>query len=111
MALSLALDYVPMITGTVAIRYGCRQANCGVIPKSERGWLQAKQPGAAKKLYWHCPACSGEFTFNTAATSGDRVDSRGQGKQYQCVLFLQMPWGGQGETGTFCAKATEPSPS
>ena len=103
--LSLSLDYVPMISASVAMRYGCR---CGKIPKSETGWFNAKQPHVPK-LYWFCPACSGEFTFNTTATSRSSVDSKGQDKPCQYVLFIQVPWGKKGETRTFCAKAMAPS--
>ena len=105
LALSMALDYVPMISGSVAIRYSCRHEGCGVIPKRETDWFHAKQPGHAKKVHWLCPACSGEFAFNTAATSGGATDSKGQDKPYQHVLFLQLPWSAKGELRTFCAKA------
>ena len=33
--LAYAGDYVPMLSGTIGMRYGCRQRGCGLIPKYE----------------------------------------------------------------------------
>ena len=38
----MAVDYVPMISGTVGIRYGCRQKGCGLIPKYETHWFHCE---------------------------------------------------------------------
>ena len=109
--LAYANDYVPMLSGTIGMRYGGRQRGCGLIPKYETDWFHAVQPGSGDgaRLHWHCPACSGEFTFNKEATEGGRVDGRGQDKPYQYVLFFELPWKGASGLRTFCAKAAAPT--
>ncbi len=70
--LSMAVDYMPMLSGRAAQRYGCRQKNCGLIPKSETGWFQARQPNgqaAAGKCYWFCPACGWPVPDHTKCTA------------------------------------------
>ena len=68
--LAYAADYVPMLSGTVGMRNGCRQRGCGLIPKYETNWFHGKQPGSMEgaRVHWLCPACGGEFTFNKTAT-------------------------------------------
>ncbi len=93
--LSYAADYVPMLSGTVGMRYGCRQKGCGLIPKYETDWFHGVQPdgqGNAKKWYWFCPACGGQFTYNTKGTEKGGVDVHGRDKQNQFGLFFALPW-------------------
>ncbi len=109
--LSMAADYVPMLSAKAAQRYGCRQKGCGLIPKSETDWFQAVQPegqGNARKWYWFCPACGGQYTYNTKGTENGETDSRGQNKTNQYVLFFSLPWRSESGFRTFCAKAAEP---
>ncbi len=78
-----AQDFNPMISKAFAMRYACRQQGCGLAPKSEAG----------------CAACGGEFKYGLGAGG---LDSRGQDKDYQHIIFMQIPWG-DGSTKTMCA--------
>ena len=100
-------DYNPMISRTFAMRYACRQKGCGFIPKSETDWIIATQHGIARE-YWFCAACGGEFRYNLGSGG---LDSRGQDKPYQHVIFMQIPWGTEGDARTMCARAVEPTAS
>ncbi len=55
-------DFNPMIAKAFAMRYACRQRGCGLVPKSEAGWIIATQISVAKE-YWFCGACGGEFRY------------------------------------------------
>ena len=95
-----------MISRTFAMRYACRQRGCGYIPKSEADWIIAEQKDCtSKKEYWFCAACGGEFKYGLGSGG---LDSRGQDKPYQHVIFMQIPWG-DGKTRTMCARAVEPT--
>ena len=109
--LAYSNDYVPMLTGTIGMRYGCRQRGCGLIPKYETDWFHAVQQGAGTgaKVGWYCPACGGEFTFNKEAAEGGKIDVRGQDKPYQYVIFFELPWKNEAGLSTFCAKAAAPT--
>ena len=39
MELTAIQDYGPMISRTFGMRYACRQAGCGFIPRSETDWI------------------------------------------------------------------------
>ncbi len=93
-----------MVSKEFAMRYACRQKGCGLVPKSEAGWIIATQKAEAKE-YWFRGACGGEFKYGSGA--GD-PDSRGQDKDYQHSIFMQVPWG-DGATKTMCAMAKPPS--
>ena len=109
--MAYATDYVPMLSGTMGMRYGCRQRGYGLIPKYETDWFHGKQPGSMEgaRVHWFCPACGGEFTFSKTATEGGVVDGRGQDKPYQYVLFFELPWNATCGLRTFCAEAAAPS--
>ncbi len=90
----MAVDHMPMLSGSAAHRYGCRQKNCGLIPKSETGWFLARQPngqGSAGKCYWFCPACGGQSTYNPKGTGDGAQDIHRQDKPYQYVPLFAMP--------------------
>ena len=98
MELAAIHDFNPMISKSFAMRYACRQADCGLIPRAETDWFIAQQHGIARE-YWFCAACGGEFKYSI---SRKEVDSRGQDKQFQHVIFMNIP----GATAVFerCAQ-------
>ena len=49
LALAAIHDYNPMISRTFGMRYACRQAGCGFIPRGEMGWIIAQQRGAPRE--------------------------------------------------------------
>ncbi len=109
--LSLAVDYVPMLSATAAMRYGCRQKGCGLIPKNETDWFHAVQPdgqGNAKKSYWFCPACGGQFTYNTKGTEGGETDGRGQDKSNQFVLSARCHGSQKAVSARFAQRPPSP---
>ena len=94
-----AHDYNPCITRTFGIRYACRHAGCGFIPKSEADWFIATQFGHTRE-YWFCAACGGEFKYG--------LNKAGQDNDYQHVIFMSIPWH-DGGYRTMCARAVEPT--
>ena len=42
-------DYNPMISRTFAMRYACRQRDCGFVPKSEADWIIATQQNTKRE--------------------------------------------------------------
>ncbi len=94
--LAAAMDYVPMLSETVAMRYGCRQAGCDVVPKHETEWFHGRQPGR-ERVHWLCSACRGEFAYGVKAKiPGHPTDGRGQDKGLPAHPFLRGPVGRSG---------------
>ncbi len=60
---------------------------------------------STKREYWFCAACGGEFKYGLGA---GWLEPRGQDKDYQHIIFMQIPWG-DGATRTMCARAVEPT--
>ncbi len=60
---------------------------------------------AGAREYWFCGACGGEFKYGLGAGG---LDSRGQDKDNQHLIFMAIPWG-DGGMKTMCAEAVEPS--
>ena len=63
-------DFNPMISKSFAMRYACRQADCGLIPRAETDWFIAQQHGIARE-YWFCAACGGEFKYSLSKKEVD----------------------------------------
>ncbi len=65
-----AHDFNPMISKAFAMRYACRQQGCGVVPKSEAGWIIAQQCEGDKNEYGFCGACGGEYKHAVVGCAG-----------------------------------------